>query len=221
MIRGSDVTVVIPTIEGRQDLYERAVRSVTTQQVHPGKIVVQLDLDRRGAHWARNEALEQVDTEWVAWLDDDDEFLPNHIKILVRAANNHHADLIFTYPEIVGMEDPLACINNEGQWVPTPIHVPFGAMQRIALRKHGNFIPVTYMVRTELVRRVGGFPAPYGFEASHSQDCEDYGLLLRLLDAGAEFYHVCGVRTWRYHVHGENLGGRGLNRMHELLKGTT
>lgn len=216
MIKASDVTVVIPTIEGREQLLTRALRSIERQQVKPAHVVVQLDASRAGAAATRNAAMEHVNTKWVAWLDDDDEFMPNHVKVLVRGANASQADLIFTYANFMGGDDPLACINNSGVWISEPINVPFGPTQRLALKKYGNFIPVTYMVKTELVNRVGGFPEPYGFESAYSNDCEDYGLLLRFLDAGAKFHHVCGVRTWVYHFHGSNLGGRGLARMPEL-----
>lgn len=218
MIRGSDVTVVVPTIEGREHLLDRALASVVRQQVRPGHIVVQLDHERQGAAACRNLALTHVDTDWVAWLDDDDELLPNHLKVLVKAANTHSdVDLIFTYPEVVGGRDPLGCVDDHGAWVAEPLHVPFGPAQKVALRRYGNFIPVTYLVRADLVRQVGGFPEPYSMpEVRVSADCEDYLLLLKLLDAKAKFHHVCGVRTWRYHLHEGNLGGRGLNRMHEL-----
>jgi hypothetical protein len=103
-----------------------------------------------------------------------------------------------------------------GALMPMPLNVPFGPEQEYSLRVRGNFIPVTYLVRTEAVRAVGGFPAPYEFNAAQSRDCEDYGLLLHLLDAGYKFHHVCGVRTWRYIYHGANVGGRGVDRMHEL-----
>lgn len=210
MIRASNVTVVVPTIEGREQLLDRALASVVEQQTPPGRVIVQLDKQRRGATWCRNQALEHVDTEWIAWLDDDDQFLPNHLKVCVRAANATRADLVFTYPEIVGGTDPLACVTDNGVLMPEPIHIPFGPMQKLGLRKFGNFIPVTYLVKTEMVRRAGGFPEPYTFEANVSRDCEDYGLLLRMLDLGAKFHHVCGIRTWRYHFHDANVGGRGL-----------
>lgn len=218
MWRGNDVTVVIPSIVGREELLARALRSVERQQVPPAHVVVHYDVKRLGAAAARNEALNKVNTEWVAWLDDDDEFLQNHLRVLLRAVNKTGADLAFTYPEVVGGRDPLACLDDQGNWVAEPLNVPFGAVQRLALRKHGNFIPVTYLARTSLVRQVGGFPEPYSFEARVSGDCEDYGLLLRLLDADARFHHVCGVRTWRYHLHAGNLGGRGLNRVAELTR---
>ncbi len=215
MIRGSDVTVVIPTIKGREHLLKRALASVEGQQVTPAAVEVHTDYHRRGAHFARNEAIKNVKTDWIAFLDDDDEFLPNHVKVLVRGANRSHADLIFSYAEFVGGRDPLACVQH-GRLVPEPINVPFGIEQEYWLRKHGNFIPVTYLVRTAAVRAVGGFPAPYSFDAAWSRDCEDFGLILRLLDAGYTFHHVTGVRSWRYHFHDANLGGRGVDRMHEL-----
>jgi glycosyltransferase involved in cell wall biosynthesis len=216
VIRGSDVTVVIPTIEGRSDLLKRALASVHAQQTQPGDVVVAFDTDRHGAHWARNEGVKHVKTPWVAWLDDDDEFLPNHIKVLTRGANKSRADMIFTYAEFVGGEDPLAVMRGDGVIVPKPINFPWNADAQRSIRVHGNFIPVTYMVKTEAVRAVGGFPAPYSFEARYSNDCEDYGLLLRLLDAGYKFHHVTGVRTWIYNFHDSNTGGRGADRLHEL-----
>jgi glycosyltransferase involved in cell wall biosynthesis len=215
VIKGSDVTVLIPTIEGREEMLRRAYASVTAQRVQPGNVVVQLDSERHGAHAARNAALKAVMTDWVAFLDDDDEFCPNHLKVLVRGANKSHADMVFTYANFIGSRDPLACWIN-GQLIPEPINVPWSAQAEHSLRTFGNFIPVTYMVKTELVRRVGGFPAPYAFDASKSQDCEDYGLLLRLLNVGAKFHHVTGVRTWNYNVWGGNVGGRGHDRMAEL-----
>jgi glycosyltransferase involved in cell wall biosynthesis len=225
LIRGTDVTVVVPTIEGREHLLERALASVTKQQVPPARVVVQLDTERHGAAWCRNEALTHVKTDWVAWLDDDDQLLENHIKVLVRGANKSGADMVFSYGEFVKDNgdgttspafDPLACVDDAGNWHMSPINIPFGPVQKNALRWFGNFIPITYMVKTELIRNVGGFPEPYAFEARQSRDCEDYGLLLRMLDAGAEFHHITGIRTWRYFFHDSNLGGRGTNRMDEL-----
>lgn len=209
-IRASDVTVVTPTIPGREHLLERALTSVHAQQVTVGDVIVLRDDQRRGATWARNTAIEQVKTNWIAWLDDDDVLKPNHVKVLVRGANTSGADLVFSYAEFVGGRDPLA-VFYQGRIIPEPINVPWDSECEASLRFFGNFIPITYLVKTEWVRRVGGFPAPnsFGVPASRSGDCEDFGLLLRLLAAGARFHHVCGVRTWEYHFHDENTGGRG------------
>jgi hypothetical protein len=220
MITGADVTVVTPTIPGREHLLERACASVYEQTLEPAVFHVQHDTDRRGAAWCRNEALARVDTAFVAWLDDDDALLPDHVQTLVDGHNETGADLVFTYAEFIGGRDPLACCHN-GVLTAEPINVPFGFQQRDHLDSRpgtlcpwcgahrGNFIPVTYLVRTDLVRRVGGFPEPNTFGNITSGDCEDFGALLRMLDAGAEFHHVLGRRTWQYWIHGANTGGRG------------
>jgi glycosyltransferase involved in cell wall biosynthesis len=216
MLKGEDCSVVIPTIEGREELCARAIKSVNAQTVVPKDIIVVPDHDRKGAAWARNFGLDKVKTDVTFWLDDDDEFLPNHVSTLLRAMNSTGADLVFSYPVFVGGHDPLACVDNTGVLIPEPIDIPFGRMQEMGLRQLGNYIPVTYAVKTEIMKRVGGMPEPYSFLTPHSNDCEDYLALIKLLDAGARFYHVCGIRTWKYYYHAGNLGGRGVNRMHEL-----
>jgi GT2 family glycosyltransferase len=231
-LRGSDVTIVIPTIRGREDMLARAIRSVGTQIVKPADVIIEVDDKRAGAAATRNAAMERVHTELVAWLDDDDELLPNHVKVLTRAMNHQGGgmtgpDMVYSYAEFVGGRDPLACCRH-GNLVAEPLDVPWGPEARAHLDsrsgvtcphcgyERGNFIPITYMVRADLVRQVGGFPEPYSMpEVGKSGDCEDYLLLLRLLDAGARFFHV-PARTWRYHFHGANTGGRGADRLHEL-----
>jgi glycosyltransferase involved in cell wall biosynthesis len=197
-----DVTVVIPTIPSREEWLQRAILTAVRQHRPPKDIIVVTDTERRGAAWARNLGVAQVETEWLAWLDDDDELLPDHLELLHGAAVKTDADLVYSYPEWVGTDDPLACPVN-GRLV-LPFGVPFGAEQAHHLRHVGNFIPVTYLVRTANVVEVGGMPEP--FSPEWPRDCEDWGLLCRLLDANARFVHV-PKRTWRYHVHGKNTGG--------------
>lgn len=216
----ADVTAVVTTIPGREKMLARAVASVQAQTQLPGALFVQLDADRQGAAWSRNTALKWVHTPFVAWLDDDDVFLPGHLETLVTGQNTSGADLVFSYAEFVGGRDTLACCQ-DGRLVPEPLSVPFGSQQRDHLDSRagllcpwcgchrGNFIPVTYLVRTDMIRAVDGFPEPGTFGDITSGDCEDFGALLHMLDAGAQFHHVTGIRTWEYWMHGENTGGRG------------
>jgi glycosyltransferase involved in cell wall biosynthesis len=199
-----DVTVVVPTILGREELLDRALASVRAQTIQPAKVIVVCDRDRKGAWWARNQGAAQVETTWLAWLDDDDELLPNHLEVLLAGAEESGADLVYSYPEFVcppGYRDPLATVQ-DGRIVQEPIGVPFGKEQENWLRYMGNFIPVTYLVRAALVRAVGGMPPSGGPKKE-----EDYRLLLKLLNFDAKFHHVLNVRTWRYHVHDANTGG--------------
>lgn len=220
--RSGDVTIVIPTIPGREDLLARAVGSVNAQTVPVAAVIIQLDADRRGAAATRNAALPRVQTPFLGWLDDDDVLLPDHVQTLVDGQNESGADLVFTYAEFVGGRDPLACCQ-DGVLIAEPINVPFGPQQRDHLDSRlgplcswcgahrGGFIPITHMVRTDAIRATSGFPEPNSMpEVPVSGDCEDYLALLKLLDAGAEFHHVVGKRTWQYFMHGANTAGRGI-----------
>jgi glycosyltransferase involved in cell wall biosynthesis len=202
-----EVTVVIPTIAGRRVLLERALASVWAQDCPPAAVVIVYDRDRRGAWWARNQGAAMARTEWIAWLDDDDELLPHHLHALAEAGEESGAGLVYGYPDFVGGPDPLAVCDDQGGLVPSPLHVPFGPRQAQWLRRVGQFIPVTYLVRTALVHQVGGMPQPFSVEWPQAN--EDHGFLIRLLDHAVRFHNAETV-SWRYHFHAANTGGRGI-----------
>lgn len=182
-------TVVIPTLAGRHEELQRAVASVRAQTLAPKFIELQLDRDREGAAATRNRALERVDTEFVAFLDDDDVLKPNHLRACARNAALTGADLVYPWFDVEGGEDEIGMFG-----------VPFDP---VLLRKR-NFIPVTVLVRTDLVRAVGGFR---DHPDINGDPCEDWGLWLALLDAGAVFSHL-PQRTWIWH-NGAGTRGRG------------
>lgn len=183
------ITVVIPTIPGRTEQRQRAVLSAQAQTYTPpgGRIHLELDVDRAGAAATRNRALACVDTEWVAFLDDDDELKPGHLRACARHARLSGADVVYPGYDVVGGDDPIGCFG-----------LPFDP---ILLRRR-NYIPVTVLARTALVREVGGFrPHPDEF----GDPCEDWGLWLAMADAGAHFAHL-PQRTWVWHVSGGTRG---------------
>lgn len=209
------VAVVIPTIPGREEMLERALASVRAQTRRPDQVVVERDSLRTGADAARNRALERVTTDVIAWLDDDDQLRHNHLRACMRVLENSpdKPDLVYPVPAVVGGQDPTA-VSVQGQWV-LPWGVRFGPEQEAHLRRYGSFIPMTHLVRTEMVRRIGGFQpgrdvTTEGIGRRYRGEDEDY--LVRLLDAGARFEHL-DAKTWTWHVHGGNTGGKGLNHM--------
>jgi glycosyltransferase involved in cell wall biosynthesis len=199
------VAVVIPTIPGREEMFRRAAESVEQQTRRPDEIVVEIDVHRTGAAHTRNRALQRVESDVIMWLDDDDEMLPNHVERLVRALEKYpQFDLVYPIPEMVGGRDPTATSVN-GVWQ-LPWGIPFGEEQEYHLRNFGSFIPITHAVRTQTVNTAGGFPIPNTPEWPRP-NVEDWGYLVRLLNAGARFYHL-PVKTWRWHgYHGTNTGG--------------
>lgn len=202
--------MVIPTHPGREKLLERALASVWAQTRRPDHVIVSPDPTRTGAAQTRNRGLAMVETEWVGWLDSDDELLPNHVEDCMRWAQDVGGDLVYPWMQVVGGRDPMAFPVNEV--LVNPYQRPFTQEQAWHLYNVGNFIPVTYIVKTSLAKAVGGMPEPEPDPRPNSASGrieEDYGFLRRLLEAGATFSH-CPVRSWKYYIdHGGNVGGRG------------
>jgi glycosyltransferase involved in cell wall biosynthesis len=201
------VSVCIPTIPGREGLLmDRALASVDAQRRRPDRILVEKDLERTGAAATRNRLLERVTTDVIAWLDDDDELLPNHLMACMRILERDSSvDLVYPRPRMVGGTDPTA-VTYQGTWR-LPWGIRFGPEQEAHLREHGSFIPMTHLVRTATVRQAGGFPYGRTLPTGRYQG-EDERYLIALLDAGARFEHL-DAKTWRWHVHRDNTAGRG------------
>jgi glycosyltransferase involved in cell wall biosynthesis len=188
----NDVTVVIPTIPVRRDMLMRALNSVMSQYRLPDAIIVVTDLRHEGSYVTRNRALQMVKTEWVAFLDDDDEMLPDHLEQLMDCVYEG-VDVIYTGCRV---------INQSGHDLPAReewgrFGLPFDAD---LLRDH-SWLPVTSLCRTELAQRSAFIP--------HSgTNYDDWGFYVGMLDQGAKFLHY-PVVTWIWHHHGTNTSGRG------------
>lgn len=204
---GSDaltVAVCIPTVPPRVDLlWQRAIPSVRAQTRPCDELIVQHDYEGVGAGATRNLAWQAATSDYVAFLDDDDELLPEHLEACLVALTVTGADLAYPWFELVGWEDatadrpdPLAT-RRHGELV-HPLGVPFGPEQAQHVREHA-WIPATVVVRRELLQAVGGYPEPNSEDYGRYQHCEDWALLNRLLDVDAKFVHV-PKRTWRLHL---------------------
>lgn len=180
---------VLPSRTGPGGLYERALASVWTQTLHATVVSVALDVDGEGAAATRNRALETVDTELVAFLDDDDAFKPDHLQACARHMRLTGADVVYPGYDVLAGEDPIGCFG-----------LPFDPV----LLRRRNYVPVTTLCRTEAVKAAGGFS---DHPDEHGDPCEDWGLWLALLDAGATFSHL-PRRTWIWTVTGGTRGRR-------------
>lgn len=164
------LTVVTPTVRGREHLLAECVASVTDAGL-PHSIMV--DEQREGPSIIRNRIIEAVKTPWIVCLDDDDLIYPNYLEIVEPHLKDKHA--IFTNWDLSGADSPQPASI-------APEVIP-------ELLQLGNFIPVTVTMQTELVKQVGGFPNV------HIE--EDHALWKALLSLGVTFEHV-PVKAWHY-----------------------
>ena len=160
------------------------------QQTLPAKdVVVSLDRERAGAATTRQRALEQVTTEWVAFLDDDDEFKPGHLSCLVAAAQDTGADYVYSWYDCIGGTDPLPHFGKPFDHC-NPTQTTITTLVRTELALEANFItPVNY-------------PTPDGNIAG-----EDWHFTLKCVNLGGYIYHT-PYRTWKWWHWGGNTSGQ-------------
>lgn len=186
MTQSVDVTAAIAAIPPRADnLLQEAVRSVQAQtvQLHGG-ISVALDANKEGAARTRQRALNAVETEWVAFLDDDDLWYPHHIETLLRLQKETDADFLYSWFDG----------NN-----PFPMH-----RGRQFNKDEPHHTTMNVMVRTAIAKQVG-FVLPDG---PLHQDWmgEDWLFVLGCANSGAKFAGTPEI-TWHYRCHNNNTSG--------------
>jgi len=187
------VTVLTPSIPGREAQLVEAIASVNAQTVQADAhlIRVQTPPGPLGpVHIAaqRNALLDAVTTDWVATLDDDDLWLPHHLATVAPYLRT--ADLVYTWPTPEWAIHRLDCT---------------GWDHRIleARLRNGNFIPSSALIRTGLLRRVGGWQTT-GYDGRFETGAfwEDHDLWIRLARMAATFVCV-PEETWVYRMDGE------------------
>lgn len=185
----SGISVIIPTVRPRRELLARALASVGRQTLQPDTIHVMDDPGTLGGAVNRQRGLDRVATEFTAPLDDDDEFLPQHLEVLAAEIDRTNADLVYPWFNVVGGTDPFPWAEGK-PWDDTEPHQ----------------VPITWLARTSVIKAAGGFTGDWdvsqaedpGTDSQGHRAGEDYRLVLRLVNAGAKIVHL-NQRTWNWY----------------------
>jgi hypothetical protein len=190
------VTVCTPTIPIRGEQLSRAINSVSQQTLKPTSHLIMVDTHREGAPKMLDKTITQAQTEWVAILADDDEFLPNHLEVLWQMITEQDADIGFTHFKYSDRPDA-------------------GHLERFKGQAFDNNNPRqmtgVFMGKRELLLDVGGHstgfdPLSYDRDDQGNRIGEDFLIVKRLAAAGARFA-VSPEVTWIYHTgHSNTLG---------------
>ncbi|MFC8447682.1 glycosyltransferase family 2 protein [Kitasatospora sp. NPDC057223] len=186
------ISVVVPTHPARvrNGMTKRAVGSVFGQTLPAASLIVEHDLDRAGAAATRHRGLLKVTTEWVAFLDSDDQLKPNHLADLMACAQDAGADYVYAWYVPVGFgSDPLP---------------HFG---KVFDPEHPTQTTITTLVRTELAQAVGFREPPPGATINGERYGEDFQFTVECIAAGARIIHL-PRRTWLWNAHGANSSGQ-------------
>lgn len=188
-----DVTVVMPHIPTRKTEFARALHSVAMQTQQPVGIVIATDYDHVGSAATRNNALLRSYSTWTAFLDDDDEMMPEHLESLVKCAVETNSDVVYSGCKVLRNGQSIPVIDEWGR---------FGKAFDPELLKAGSYIPVTSLVRTSHAKAYGGFNHQY------HDTYDDWCFYLSLLQHGSVFTHLPLV-TWIWNHHDGNTSGKG------------
>jgi glycosyltransferase involved in cell wall biosynthesis len=132
-----------------------------------------------GAAYSRNVGFEKARGEFIALVDADDRWLPDHLRVSVDTLTQTGKDLV--YSSVLMIEDQTEM--PIGMWGPDKrdLHeFPYGMFRR-------NFVtPSATVMRSDVIRDVG----PWGLGFRY---CEDADYWFRCIAAGKQFVHIGGV----------------------------
>lgn len=148
------ITVVIPTRSSNPDV-DTTIWSLLKQTYKDFKIVIVPD-QGRGSNWARNEGFKSVDTEYVLFSDDDIQWHPSSIELLLKT-----------------LEDNPEASYAYGSWTDQRGELCFEEFDAEELKKR-NFISTMSLIRTK------DFP---GFDENIKR-LQDWDVYLTMLEQG-------------------------------------
>ena len=214
----SDVSVIVPAYQSANTI-ERALRSIALQTVLPSEVVVVddgsddgtaevarsvasamndivlqvIEQQNRGAGAARNRGLRAAQGELIAFLDADDEWLPQKLQRSISIMVETGAGLVSH--NYIRMEDGIQ------KEIDCTRHFQGCDDPFVSLYLRGNIATSTVLVWRTLIDRAGGFD-------SHLRSGQDFDLWLSIAGLKDARFHIFGETLTRYHVMEESISSR-------------
>jgi glycosyltransferase involved in cell wall biosynthesis len=177
VLQGGPVLLVDDgSVDGTADIAARAGGNALTVVRPP---------EHRTLGYARQAAVDAVTTDWILWLDADDEVLPGRAAHLLRLAADHRWDAVWDAVELFAGETGTLV----GELPMPPWMVVPGAAVRQFERNHAPG-PAWPLVSTRLARMVGYDPV--------LPTADDLDFMLRACTTGAELGFVTSVGYRQY-----------------------
>jgi glycosyltransferase involved in cell wall biosynthesis len=206
----ASVSVIIPTYN-RAAMLGDALESVLAQTYQDFEVIVVDDgstdhtsrvVDRyhrrvryirqenQGHAAAKNTGIATAGGRYIAFLDDDDVWLPRKLALQVDLLeSNPDVGLVYAAGyRVEGGERTLICTE-------APPFEPEGVVRRLL---KGNFLAIcSVLVRAQALNDAGAFDPAHG-------PCDDWDMWLRVASRGHRFGHV-SQPVWEYRFHATNM----------------
>jgi glycosyltransferase involved in cell wall biosynthesis len=165
------VSVIIPTFN-RPDMISRAIQSVfdqnykdyeiivvddgveknaenTVLSIASGKIKYIKHETSKGGGAARNTGIKNSSGEYIAFLDDDDEWLPEKLSVQMEMLEKTGQDVGFSFTSVVNVKNGIETV--------TTVPVGINDYHERALRRFSGFLTVTLIIKRFVFDEVGFF----------------------------------------------------------------
>ncbi|MCA9035877.1 MAG: glycosyltransferase [Planctomycetaceae bacterium] len=177
--RDCDVEVIVVN-DGSTDKTQEVLSSF-------GDAIIAINQPNQGIAKTRNRGIEAATSEWVAFLDNDDLWLPEKLSQQLQAAEATRAGAVYTNTMNFGAVERIDSLRH-----PDPASMPIGDLFEQLLMDN-FFVTSSLMVKRDALNAVSRF--------SENPDlAEDWDLWLSLAAAGVRFAAVPDALTkylWR------------------------
>jgi teichuronic acid biosynthesis glycosyltransferase TuaG len=226
----ASVSVIIPAYQAEQTIV-RALESITAQSVLPKEVIViddgsgdntieaaenmrrkmrdinlmVLRQDHKGAGAARNKGLHAATTDYVAFLDADDEWLPEKLARSLEEIRRTNSMLVshnYLLHEPSGREIAVEKCDKNFQAPGDPF---------VNLYKKGYIATSAVVAKREAVIAVGGFDESL-------LTAQDFALWLELLKKPGTPFHIFPDVLIRYHITDGSISSHTEQRLECSLK---
>ncbi len=180
--RGVELEVIVVD-DGSCDATTEAIEAIGD-----ARVTVLRNAHSRGVAHARNRGIERATHPWIAFLDDDDRWSPDKLRIQLDLARARDADFVYAAGVAVAPDGRVLHVS--------PALAPEELRRDIRSRNSVFAGASNVLARADLLRRLGGFD-----ERLHH--IADWDLWIRLTEAGRPA--ACPETLVAYVVHDANM----------------
>ena len=184
------IAAVVPVHPPRIEngMLSRCLASIYAQSTKVAELCIAVDRHKEGSRETRKRAIRMAQADWIAPIDADDEWLPEHLEKLLALAEAESADYVYPWYEVIGGTDPRPYAFGQPFDPVKPSHHPSCILVRTYLAQEA----ITHLKRKD--------------EEKPPLWSDDFALLTACMNLGAKIVHL-RERTWRWHHHGQNSSG--------------